>query len=184
MRIRCAALQLRSRIPGVPTAPAYVGPAGGRAVISDDNGNHDGALTNGQRSADRVLGKPGHPGRRYDGHSGARLGAYQGCCPGRAAPGLLAAGCRARAGRDRRARSTASALPWLVRALSGRGGRRDRRVGGPAAGRRGRPGRGIAALRQDRRSRLRVSASSTIAEQLLPEWLASFLAGAPPERPE
>lgn len=33
---------------------------------------------------------------------------------------------------------------------------------------------GIAALRADRRSRLRVSASSTIAEQLLPAWLASF----------
>src|SRR6202043_1531138 len=40
---------------------------------------------------------------------------------------------------------------------------------------------GIAALRQDRRSRLRVSASSTIAEQLLPAWLASFRAAA--ERP-
>jgi molybdate transport repressor ModE-like protein len=39
----------------------------------------------------------------------------------------------------------------------------------------------IAALRQDRRSRLRVSASSTIAEQLLPAWLASFRAAA--ERP-
>ena len=37
---------------------------------------------------------------------------------------------------------------------------------------------GIAALRQDRRSRLRVSASSTIAEQLLPAWLASFAAAA------
>ena len=37
---------------------------------------------------------------------------------------------------------------------------------------------GIAALRQDRRSRLRVSASSTIAEQLLPGWLASFRAAA------
>jgi molybdate transport repressor ModE-like protein len=36
----------------------------------------------------------------------------------------------------------------------------------------------IAALRQDRRSRLRVSASSTIAEQLLPAWLASFRAAA------
>ena len=35
---------------------------------------------------------------------------------------------------------------------------------------------GIAALRADRRSRLRVSASSTIAEQLLPAWLASFRA--------
>ena len=40
---------------------------------------------------------------------------------------------------------------------------------------------GIAALRQDRRSRLRVSASSTIAELLLPAWLASFRAAA--ERP-
>jgi len=37
---------------------------------------------------------------------------------------------------------------------------------------------GIAALRADRRSRLRVSASSTIAEQLLPAWLASFRAAA------
>jgi molybdate transport repressor ModE-like protein len=37
---------------------------------------------------------------------------------------------------------------------------------------------GIAALRQDRRSRLRVSASSTIAEQLLPGWLASFWTAA------
>src|ERR1700730_11422639 len=37
---------------------------------------------------------------------------------------------------------------------------------------------GLAALRQDRRSRLRVSASSTIAEQLLPAWLASFRAAA------
>ena len=35
---------------------------------------------------------------------------------------------------------------------------------------------GIGALRQDRRARLRVSASSTIAEQLLPAWLASFRA--------
>src|SRR6516165_5999026 len=42
---------------------------------------------------------------------------------------------------------------------------------------------GIAALRQDRRARLRVSASSTIAEQLLPGWLASFCAAAPPGRP-
>ena len=42
---------------------------------------------------------------------------------------------------------------------------------------------GIAALRQDRRGRLRVSASSTIAEQLLPGWLASFRAAAPPGRP-
>lgn len=33
---------------------------------------------------------------------------------------------------------------------------------------------GLAALRQDRRSRLRVSASLTIAEQLLPAWLVSF----------
>lgn len=33
---------------------------------------------------------------------------------------------------------------------------------------------GIGALRADRRSRLRVSSSSTIAEQLLPAWLASF----------
>ena len=37
---------------------------------------------------------------------------------------------------------------------------------------------GIAALRQDRRSRLRVSASLTIAEQLLPAWLASFWTAA------
>jgi molybdate transport repressor ModE-like protein len=37
---------------------------------------------------------------------------------------------------------------------------------------------GIAALRHDRRSRLRISASSTIAEQLLPAWLASFRAAA------
>ncbi len=42
---------------------------------------------------------------------------------------------------------------------------------------------GIAALRQDRRARLRVSASSTIAEQLLPGWLASFRAAAPAGRP-
>ena len=46
---------------------------------------------------------------------------------------------------------------------------------------------GIAALRADRRSQLRVSSSSTIAEQLLPTWLASFRAtaarrdGPPPE---
>ena len=40
----------------------------------------------------------------------------------------------------------------------------------------GRMDAGIAALRADRRSRLRVSASSTIAEQLLPAWLASFRA--------
>jgi molybdate transport repressor ModE-like protein len=37
---------------------------------------------------------------------------------------------------------------------------------------------GIADLRRDRRARLRVSASSTIAEQLLPAWLASFRAAA------
>jgi DNA-binding transcriptional LysR family regulator len=37
---------------------------------------------------------------------------------------------------------------------------------------------GIAALRADRRSCLRVSSSSTIAEQLLPTWLASFRAAA------
>jgi molybdate transport repressor ModE-like protein len=37
---------------------------------------------------------------------------------------------------------------------------------------------GIAALRADRRSRLRVSSSSTISEQLLPAWLASFRAAA------
>jgi molybdate transport repressor ModE-like protein len=37
---------------------------------------------------------------------------------------------------------------------------------------------GIAALRADWRSRLRVSSSSTIAEQLLPAWLASFRAAA------
>jgi molybdate transport repressor ModE-like protein len=40
---------------------------------------------------------------------------------------------------------------------------------------------GITAFRADRRSRLRVSSSSTIAEQLLPAWLASFRAAA--ERP-
>jgi len=40
---------------------------------------------------------------------------------------------------------------------------------------------GIAALRRDRRIRLRVSAGSTLAEQLLPAWLASFRAAA--ERP-
>src|SRR5215472_1507357 len=40
---------------------------------------------------------------------------------------------------------------------------------------------GIAAMRHDRRSRLRISASSTIAEQLLPAWLASFRTAA--ERP-
>src|SRR5215472_10556897 len=40
---------------------------------------------------------------------------------------------------------------------------------------------GIEALRHDRRGRLRISASSTIAEQLLPAWLASFRAAA--ERP-
>ena len=33
---------------------------------------------------------------------------------------------------------------------------------------------GLAALRQDRQTRLRVSASLTIAEQLLPRWLVSF----------
>ncbi|WP_029136952.1 LysR family transcriptional regulator [Nakamurella lactea] len=33
---------------------------------------------------------------------------------------------------------------------------------------------GLAALRQDRRSRLRVSASLTVAEQLLPAWLVAF----------
>ena len=33
---------------------------------------------------------------------------------------------------------------------------------------------GLAALRQDRRQRLRVSASQTIAEQLLPGWLVAF----------
>lgn len=33
---------------------------------------------------------------------------------------------------------------------------------------------GLAALRQDRRRRLRVSASQTIAEQLLPGWLVAF----------
>jgi molybdate transport repressor ModE-like protein len=37
---------------------------------------------------------------------------------------------------------------------------------------------GIAALRANRRSHLRVSSSSTIAEQLLPTWLASFRAAA------
>jgi molybdate transport repressor ModE-like protein len=37
---------------------------------------------------------------------------------------------------------------------------------------------GIAALRQDHRQRLRVSASLTVAEQLLPAWLVSFRAGA------
>jgi DNA-binding transcriptional LysR family regulator len=37
---------------------------------------------------------------------------------------------------------------------------------------------GIEALRHDNRSRLRVSASLTIAEQLLPAWLASFRAAA------
>jgi molybdate transport repressor ModE-like protein len=42
---------------------------------------------------------------------------------------------------------------------------------------------GIGALRHDRRSRLRVSASSTVAEQLLPGWLASFRAAAQPGRP-
>jgi len=37
---------------------------------------------------------------------------------------------------------------------------------------------GIAALRQDHRRRLRVSASLTVAEQLLPAWLVSFRAAA------
>ncbi len=37
---------------------------------------------------------------------------------------------------------------------------------------------GLAALRQDQRTRLRVSASLTIAEQLLPGWLVSFQAAA------
>ena len=37
---------------------------------------------------------------------------------------------------------------------------------------------GIEALRHDRRGRLRISDSSTIAEQLLPAWLASFRAAA------
>ena len=37
---------------------------------------------------------------------------------------------------------------------------------------------GIAALRADRQSHLRVSSSSTIAEQVLPTWLASFRAAA------
>jgi DNA-binding transcriptional LysR family regulator len=37
---------------------------------------------------------------------------------------------------------------------------------------------GISALRQDKRSRLRVSASLTVAEQLLPAWLVSFRAAA------
>ncbi|MER7185785.1 LysR family transcriptional regulator [Streptomyces hyaluromycini] len=38
---------------------------------------------------------------------------------------------------------------------------------------------GIAALRTGQRARLRVSASSTISELLLPGWLASFRAGTP-----
>jgi len=42
---------------------------------------------------------------------------------------------------------------------------------------------GIAALRTDRRSRLRVSSSSTIAEQLLPTWLSSFRAAGHPAGP-
>ena len=42
---------------------------------------------------------------------------------------------------------------------------------------------GIGSLRADRRARLRVSASSTIAEQLLPGWLASFRAAARPGTP-
>ena len=37
---------------------------------------------------------------------------------------------------------------------------------------------GLSALRQDQRSRLRVSASLTVAEHLLPAWLVSFRAGA------
>jgi molybdate transport repressor ModE-like protein len=37
---------------------------------------------------------------------------------------------------------------------------------------------GIAALRTDRRSRLRVSASLTVAEELLPAWLVSFRAAS------
>ena len=37
---------------------------------------------------------------------------------------------------------------------------------------------GLASLRQDRRSRLRVSASLTIAEQLLPRWLVALAAEA------
>ncbi|MEV6056962.1 LysR family transcriptional regulator [Streptomyces sp. NPDC052107] len=41
---------------------------------------------------------------------------------------------------------------------------------------------GIAALRADRRDRLRVSASLTIAEQLLPGWLSSFRAAQRPGR--
>ena len=41
----------------------------------------------------------------------------------------------------------------------------------------------IAALRQDRHSRLRISASLTIGELLLPAWLASFRAAAPPGLP-
>lgn len=36
---------------------------------------------------------------------------------------------------------------------------------------------GLAALRHDRRTRIRVSASLTIAEQLLPRWLVSFQIG-------
>lgn len=36
---------------------------------------------------------------------------------------------------------------------------------------------GLAALRQNRRTRIRVSASLTIAEQLLPRWLVSFQIG-------
>jgi molybdate transport repressor ModE-like protein len=37
---------------------------------------------------------------------------------------------------------------------------------------------GLAALRSDRRGRLRVSASLTVAELLLPRWLVSFRAAA------
>ncbi|GAB3590246.1 LysR family transcriptional regulator [Angustibacter peucedani] len=44
---------------------------------------------------------------------------------------------------------------------------------------------GLAALREDHRSRLRVSASLTVAEQLLPGWLVSFHRSGPPgRRPE
>jgi DNA-binding transcriptional LysR family regulator len=56
-------------------------------------------------------------------------------------------------------------------------------VGRPATGGRGRAGRRDCGAAGDRRSRLRVSASSTIAEQLLPAWLASFRAAARPGRP-
>lgn len=48
---------------------------------------------------------------------------------------------------------------------------------------------GLAALRGDRRSRLRVAASLTVAERLLPAWLVDLdrrarQGGAPPPRPE